>query len=82
MKQEERFTIKDLPLEERPREKLRLLGAEALSNAELLAICSAAVPPGMAVQLAEGCFPAAGLRALPDLTLEEMEESRPRPAGR
>lgn len=32
------FTVKDLPPEERPRERLRALGAEALSSTELLAI--------------------------------------------
>lgn len=32
------LTIKDLPLDERPRERLVKYGAEALSNAELLAI--------------------------------------------
>jgi len=34
----ERYTIKDLPADERPRERLVKYGAEALSNAELLAI--------------------------------------------
>lgn len=32
------FSLKELPADERPREKLRLRGPEALSNAELLAI--------------------------------------------
>ena len=32
------MTIKDWPLDERPREKLLAKGAEALSDAELLAI--------------------------------------------
>ncbi len=32
------FTVKDLPPEERPRERLKSLGAEALSSIELLAI--------------------------------------------
>ena len=35
---EKNYTIKDLPLSERPREKLYSYGAESLSNAELLAI--------------------------------------------
>ncbi|MFW6035515.1 MAG: RadC family protein [Halothermotrichaceae bacterium] len=35
---EYRFTIKELPEEDRPREKLKKYGAESLSNAELLAI--------------------------------------------
>ena len=34
----EPFMIRDLPLEERPRERLLLEGAAFLSNAELLAI--------------------------------------------
>ena len=34
----EPFMIRDLPLEERPRERLLLEGASFLSNAELLAI--------------------------------------------
>jgi DNA repair protein RadC len=35
---EYRLLIRDLPADERPRERLRLYGASALSNAELLAI--------------------------------------------
>lgn len=35
---EKNYTIKDLPISERPREKLYSYGAEYLSNAELLAI--------------------------------------------
>lgn len=35
---ERSYTIKDLPLSERPREKLFSYGAESLSNAELLAV--------------------------------------------
>ena len=38
MTEEQRLMIRDMPAEERPREKLRALGAEALSNAELLAL--------------------------------------------
>ena len=38
VKEEIRYTIKDLPLSERPREKLYSNGVEALSNAELIAI--------------------------------------------
>ena len=32
------YKIKDLPLDERPREKLKNMGAESLSNEELIAI--------------------------------------------
>ncbi len=76
MKQEERLTIKDLPLEERPREKLKQLGPEALSNAELLALLlRTGTTRETAVQLAARILSRSGsLRALPDLSLEEMEE--------
>lgn len=36
--QSKRFTIKDIPVEDRPRERLIKYGSEALSNSELLAI--------------------------------------------
>ncbi|MEW5785821.1 MAG: DNA repair protein RadC [Bacillota bacterium] len=73
---EERLTIKDLPLEERPREKLKLLGAEALSNAELLAVLlRTGSARESALQLAGRLLSRSrSLRALPDLTLEEMEQ--------
>ena len=38
MEQQERFTMKDLPEEERPYERLESKGAASLSDAELLAI--------------------------------------------
>ncbi len=71
---EERLTIKDLPLEERPREKLQNLGPEALSNAELLAVLlRTGSNRESAVQLAARLLAlSGGLRALPDLSLEEM----------
>jgi DNA repair protein RadC len=73
---EEGLTIKDLPLEERPREKLKKLGAGALSNAELLAILlRTGVQNESAVHLAARLLSrSGGLRALPDISLEEMEE--------
>ena len=40
------FTIKELPAHERPRERLEKLGAEALSDAELLAILLRTGMPG------------------------------------
>ncbi len=73
---EYRLLIRDLPAEERPREKMRALGAEALSNAELLAILlRTGSNKESAVQLAAKLLSrSGGLRALPDLSLEEMEE--------
>lgn len=38
MKEEKKLTVKDLPLDDRPREKLLLRGAQNLSDAELVAI--------------------------------------------
>lgn len=38
IKMEKDFTIKDIPLNERPKEKLLIYGADVLSNSELLAI--------------------------------------------
>lgn len=78
MAQDERLMIKDLPLEERPREKLKQLGTEALSNPELLAVLlRTGSKSESALQLAARLLSrSGGLRALPDLSLEEMEEIR------
>ena len=70
--------IRDLPLEERPREKLKLFGAGSLSNAELLAIL---IRTGnrneSAVQIATRILAGGGgLRSLPDLSLEDLQENK------
>jgi DNA repair protein RadC len=72
----EMLTIKDLPEQERPREKLKLLGAEALSNAELLAVLlRTGTRQEPATALASRLLAVSGgLRALMDLSLEEMEQ--------
>lgn len=72
----ERVTIKDLPLDERPRERMKRLGAESLTNAELLAILlRSGTREETALQLAEKILAkVAGLRNLPDLTIEELQE--------
>ena len=38
MKEDKRYTVKELPLDDRPREKLLMRGAQNLSDAELVAI--------------------------------------------
>jgi DNA repair protein RadC len=38
MSEEKKYTIKDLPLDDRPREKLLMRGSQSLSDAELVAI--------------------------------------------
>jgi DNA repair protein RadC len=70
--------IRDLPLEERPREKLRTLGPGALSNAELLAILLRVGNRNeSAVQLATRVLAkGGGLKNLPALSLEELEDHR------
>ncbi len=76
--QDEAIMIRDLPLEERPREKLKALGAGALSNAELLAILlRSGSRSESAVQMASRILARVGsLRNLPDLSLEELQENK------
>lgn len=65
-----------MPLEERPRERMRELGAGSLSNAELLAIIlRTGYREESVVHLAERILTqAGGLRLLPELTLEELQK--------
>lgn len=74
----EYITIKDMPLEERPREKLVSLGAGALSNAELLAILlRVGNRTESAVQLATRVITrSGGLKNLPRVSLEELQEHK------
>jgi len=76
--QNDSIMIRDLPLEERPREKLKSLGAGALTNAELLAILIRMGNKNeSAVQLATRILARGGsLRNLPDLSLEDLQENR------
>ena len=76
--QDEAIMIRDLPLEERPREKLKSLGAAALSNAELLAILLRSGSRNeSAVQMASRILArVGGLRNLPDLSLEDLQENK------
>lgn len=73
---DQKLFIKDLPEEERPREKLRKLGAEALSNTELLAVLiRTGTVRESAVHLAERLLAqSGGIRFLPDLSLEELQQ--------
>ncbi|RCW49700.1 MULTISPECIES: DNA repair protein RadC [unclassified Halanaerobium] len=69
-----RFTIKELPKEERPREKLLSKGAEFLSNAELLAlIIRTGSREKTAVELAQYIINYfGGLKNLINLSCEEL----------
>jgi DNA repair protein RadC len=76
--QNDSIMIRDLPFEERPREKLKTLGAGALSNAELLAILLRVGSRNeSAVQVATRILArGGGLRKLPELSLEELQENK------
>lgn len=70
------FTIKELPEEERPREKLLKLGAQNLSNAELLAlIIRTGNKKRTAVELAQDILNNfGGLSSLMTLGVEEIQK--------
>ena len=71
--------IKDLCPEERPREKMRLRGAQALSNAELLAIQLGSGTGGKSViDVAQELMSAAGgrLSVLGTMPLERLESQK------
>ncbi|NLN15025.1 MAG: DNA repair protein RadC [Tissierellia bacterium] len=72
---EKNYTIKDLPLSERPREKLYSYGAESLSNAELLAIIiRTGHKEDTAIDLAQRILTLdkKGLAYLTNVTLEQL----------
>ncbi|HSP06941.1 MAG TPA: DNA repair protein RadC [Acidobacteriota bacterium] len=67
-----RLSLKQIPLEERPREKLIQKGAEALSDAELLGIVlTAGTPEESAVQIAQRML-TDGREELESLSVHEM----------
>lgn len=72
------YTIKELPAEERPREKLVQFGAEKLSNAELLAlIIRTGCREKSAIKLARDILGfVGGLEFLNDISVEEISEIR------
>lgn len=69
-----RLMIRDVPLEERPRERMKLYGAENLSNTELLAILLRTGVRGQSViRIAEQILQKAGsLKELLEMKLEEL----------
>ncbi len=73
---EYRFTIKELPEEERPREKLLKYGEKSLSNAELLAlIISTGNRRRTAVELSQDILNYfGGLKSLNNLSIEEITQ--------
>ena len=72
------LTIKELPLDERPREKMKERGAQAMGNSELLAILlRTGAAEESALRLAENLLEREGsLAGLGRATLEEVEQVR------
>lgn len=68
------YTLRELPIGERPRERMLAQGAQALSNAELLAILlRTGTVAESAVRLAERILRESGsLRSLTDMRLEQL----------
>ncbi|MFP4661333.1 MAG: RadC family protein [Halanaerobiales bacterium] len=73
---EYRFTIKEMPADERPREKLVKYGADSLSDAELLAlIIRVGNTKRTAVELSQDIYNKyGGLKALHYLTVKELKK--------
>ncbi len=72
-------TIKNMPVSERPREKMVTYGCQSLSNAELLAIVlSTGTKDRTAIDLARGILNMSneGLRTLTNCTMEELMQIR------
>jgi len=70
------FTVHDLPREERPRERLKRLGAEALSAQELLAvIISRGSPNKSVINIAQDLLTKFGnINAISQATIEQLTE--------
>lgn len=72
------MTLREIPHEDRPRERMQQYGAQALSNAELLAILlRTGTYRESAVQLAQRILQEAGsLRGLVGMSIDEMMETK------
>ncbi|MDD9269865.1 DNA repair protein RadC [Paenibacillus sp. GCM10023248] len=73
---EERLLLREVPLAERPRERMLHYGAEALSHAELLAIMlRTGTVAESAVRLADRVLSeCGGLRSLVDMSIDQLKE--------
>ena len=74
--QSEGFTIKDIPVEDRPRERLIKYGSEALSNSELLAIIlRTGTKSETAIDMATRLISSnEGLKFLSSCTIQELSQ--------
>src|SRR3989304_936740 len=70
------FTVRDLPKPERPRERLKKLGPEALSAQELLAlVIGRGIPKKSVMTIAQELLAKFGnIKAISQATLEELSQ--------
>lgn len=76
MSKESSFTVRDLPRQERPRERLQKFGAEALSAQELLAlVIGRGIPKKSVMSIAQELLVRFGnVRAISQATIEELSQ--------
>ncbi len=76
MNKESSFTVRDLPRQERPRERLQKFGAEALSAQELLAlIIGRGIPKKSVMSIAQELITKFGnIKAIGQATIEELSQ--------
>ena len=76
MNKESSFTVRDLPRQERPRERLQKFGPEALSAQELLAlIIGRGIPQKSVINIAQELLAKFGnIKAISQATLEELSQ--------
>jgi DNA repair protein RadC len=76
MDKESSFTVRDLPRQERPRERLQKFGAEALSAQELLAlVIGRGIPKKSVMSIAQELLVRFGnIKAISQATIEELSQ--------
>ena len=76
MNRESSFTVRDLPRQERPRERLQKFGPEALSAQELLAlVIGRGIPKKSVMNIAQELLAKFGnVKAIGQATIEELSQ--------
>jgi DNA repair protein RadC len=76
MDKESSFTVRDLPMQERPRERLQKFGPEALSAQELLAlVIGRGIPKKSVMSIAQELLTRFGnVKAISQATIEELSQ--------